>query len=177
MHPDLSSHWIKTSIKFDGRKIDRVKVIFTHVDGQPPLDRNGVRSRTRSRSHFDLGYRVLSRADIPHEPPFFLDIGTSRDCFGSPVSFAPGKRTPKGSRPPVAQRTAGHQLRGREPVHGHRDQHSLVDHRPVLHRPLYPGPTMHLYWSNDDPEGTFTASTGRSCRPMRSARPSPIRTA
>jgi hypothetical protein len=160
-HPEGSPHWVKVSKQFrPPLRATRARITMVRLKDAIPLKdvhNNGVPWSLAAR-RFEVGMRISDPDDCPEEPGV---ISVTKDFQGSAVSYTLHKDTVKNLMHPLADNFWRCQ-----PMPVSNAVASLfLDMRDdngdgqVLDRfyldPLYPGPTCHLYWSNDVPDGPF----------------------
>ena len=171
IHPQHygAGHWKSFYTKVSPIETNQVRLILTRrSDGQAPADPFGrVLPYSLGVKDFDCGYIVESKQDVPRQAPKRevrgekLSFGFSKDILGSNLEFA------------LREHKAADLLNGGvwrsspQPVHNsvvplYVDVRDDFNQPQTIDRffidPLYTGPRLNLYYSNDDPSGDFEAA-------------------
>jgi hypothetical protein len=171
-HPEHSTgvpnHWIPQSLVFPPITTSRVRLVLSRVPTnltgflQAPIWNTSYVDYSLAVRSFNLGYKVTSVNDIPIDA--FQNGNTfasTTDVLGSNVSFNVYREKPsdifknkywKCEPQPVPYAV----------VNFYADVRDASGLSQIIDRfyldPLYVGPTINLYYSNDNPNGTFKAS-------------------
>lgn len=172
LHPQhsFSGHWQRIELEIQPVTTNNIRLVLTRTaTGAAPTDNFAVLvDYSLAVRNLVLGYTVAAKSDIPSTTGDVF--ASTTDLFGSPVSYSVrtnaaqnvlrSTSTPQGTQ-------LGQQLSWRcspQPVpwavvNFHLDVRSASGGPQVIDQiwldPLYTGPSMNLYYSNDDPTSRF----------------------
>lgn len=177
-HPqhDFQGHWVDVNLDITPVEIRRVRFLIQRFStGIPPVDRTGSPvPYSVALQNIYVGYEISKAAHVPraairddslttHEP-----FASTTDMFGSTVEFsqrvnfannlmnnsdADAPHVWKSEPQPVPDAVVNFYADVRDST----GAAQVIDQ--ILIDPLYNGPTINLYYSNDNPVSTFQSNT------------------
>ena len=167
-HPQHSApgHWLKCSDTVVAVRTQRIRLVLKRsTRGRGPITASGnAAAYSLAVKNFDIGYRLRSRNDIP-QPDESLGgiIATTFDSAGKPMAMdivenpasnalLDGTAIWRSEPQPTNRAVVSYYLDVREPGGGAQ----VID--TLYLNPSRSGPSMNLYWSDDEGAGIFPAS-------------------
>lgn len=179
IHPQhgFSGHWRTLNFKIRPINAQSLRVVLQrNTDGRPPTSVFGRPvDYSLAVRNLSLGFQIESRDDVPSTNPApgsyaeYESFATTTDAFGSKVDFslrvnrarnvlqnqAIGESNAalvwRSDPQPIPWAVVNFYVDMRDP----KGKAQIVDRFFV--DPLYEGANLNLYWSNDEPTGTFAA--------------------
>lgn len=153
-HHAINGHWVDVDARIDPVEARRFRILLKRGNGTPPTGTDGqATDYSLAVRGFDIGFRILSETDVPSWPSGIDEIASSLDLLGSRVSMSVDRLEPEApleggvwrSEPlPSPEAVVNYYLDVRTPeLNG-----QVIDK--LYLNPTDPGPTLNLYYSNDD---------------------------
>lgn len=170
-HPETAEHWVKLSTRFSPVDTIRVRIVMVRDDTgqyprwppptiegkkQPPVITGDAMPYSLAVRDFEIGYRVTSKDDLVG-----VVLGQTKDILGSLTVFSHRRETARGILDGNPWRCEPQPIKDAV-VNFYADVRDANGNGQVIDRffldPLYPGPWMNLYYSDEIPTGDWEAS-------------------
>lgn len=161
-----TGHWVDVKWKVVPVNAKAIRIILVrHHKGTPPVGPTGlVAHYSLAIRDFSAGFRIYDRSDVPASGRVTMEeFGASLDLMGTPITYRLKEYSPgnalrglesqfwKSEPQPVNYAVVNFYVDVRQP-----DGSAQAIDRFYID-PLTVGPTLNLYYTNDDPDGDFSA--------------------